>query len=87
MVPLSDLSALCKQINEANQTLRDFETKLLALNIGVPANALISRIDVPMSFVQGMFPGTSSRRGFWNQQYVEGSIGVFAKVKEYTATI
>lgn len=61
MVPLSDLTALSKQINEAteeaNQTLRDFEAKLLALNIGVPANALISRIDVPTSFVQGMFPG------------------------------
>ncbi len=61
MVPLSDLSALSKQINEAteeaNQTLRAFETKLLALNIGVPANTLISRIDVPVTFVQGMFPG------------------------------
>lgn len=61
MVPLSDLSALSKQINEAteeaNQTLRDFETKLLALNIGVPADALISRIDVPLSYVQGLFPG------------------------------
>ncbi len=61
MVPLSDLSALSKQINEAaeeaNQTLRDFETKLLALNIGVPANTLISQIDVPLSFAQGLFPG------------------------------
>jgi len=61
MVPLSSLSALSKQINEAteeaNQTLRDFETKLLALNIGVPADALISRIDVPLSYVQGLFPG------------------------------
>ena len=61
MVPLSDLSALSKQINEAteeaNHTLRDFEKKLLALNIGVPADALISRIDVPLSFVQDRFPG------------------------------
>lgn len=61
MVPLSDLSALSKQINEAtekaNQTLRDFEAKLLALNIGVPADALIGRIDVPLSFVQDLFPG------------------------------
>lgn len=61
MVPLSDLSALSKQINEAteeaNQTLRDFETKLLALNLGVPADAIISRIDVPLAYVQGLFPG------------------------------
>ncbi|MBL7557720.1 MAG: hypothetical protein JNM24_17960 [Bdellovibrionaceae bacterium] len=61
MVPLSDLSALSKQINEAteeaNQTLRDFETKLLSFNIGVPANALISRIDVPLAYAQGLFPG------------------------------
>ena len=61
MVPLSDLSALSKQVNqateEANQILRDFETKLLSLNIGVPANALIGRIDVPISYVQGLFPG------------------------------
>ena len=61
MVPLSDLSALSKQINEAtdeaNQTLRDFEAKLLALNIGVPADTLIGRIDVPLAVVQEMFPG------------------------------
>jgi|GEM_PF-4950903 len=61
MVPLSDLSALSKQINEAteeaNQTLNDFEAKLHKLNLGVPADALISRIDVPMSYVQGLFPG------------------------------
>lgn len=60
MVPLSDLTALSKQINEAteeaNQTLRDFESKLLALNLGVPADALISRIDVPLNYVQGLFP-------------------------------
>lgn len=61
MVPLSDLTALSKQINEAteeaNQTLRDFESKLLTLNLGVPADAFISRIDVPLAYAQGLFLG------------------------------
>ena len=60
MVPLSDLSALSEQINEAtdeaNQTLRDFEAQLMKLNLGIPAEAVIQRTDIPFSIAKSLYP-------------------------------
>lgn len=60
MVPLSDLSALSKQINEAteeaNQTLINFESQLMKLNLGLPAEAVVQRTDIPLSIAKSLYP-------------------------------
>lgn len=59
MVPLSDLSALSEQINkateEANQTLRGFESHLVNLNLGIPAEAVIRRTEIPIEAAKGIY--------------------------------
>jgi hypothetical protein len=59
MVPVSDLSALSKQINEAtdeaNHTLRDFEAQLMRLNLGIQAEAVIQRTEIPLSMAKGIY--------------------------------
>lgn len=59
MVPLSDLSALSMQINEAteeaNQTLRAFEAQLMKLNLGIYADAVIQRTEIPFSIAKNLY--------------------------------
>jgi hypothetical protein len=60
MVPLSDLSALSRQINEAtdeaNQTLTAFEAQLMRLNLGIPAEVIIRRTEIPFSHAKALYP-------------------------------
>lgn len=59
MAPVSDLFALSKQINEAteeaNQTLRDFESQLMKLNLGISAEAIIKRTEIPFSNAKNVY--------------------------------
>ncbi|KHD87424.1 MAG: hypothetical protein OM95_14670 [Bdellovibrio sp. ArHS] len=60
MAPLSDLSALSKQLNEAtdeaNQTLKNFESQLMTLNLGITAEAVIQRTEIPFSNAKSLWP-------------------------------
>jgi hypothetical protein len=59
MAQVSDLFALSKQINEAtdeaNQTLRDFESQMLKLNLGISAEVIIKRTEIPFSIAKNVY--------------------------------